>query len=501
MVLVVVLMLVVAGLALALTAAVTQRTVPTLYLQKSTQTVAAAQAGLDTALAQLRAAAQQPDTAGNVFGDATALPCSAAGAAGDGLAYSVSLSYFTQDPTGQSTAWRASNQLPWCGAGAQARTTVPRYAVMTSRGSGKALPGTSDAAVGDRVLEAVYTFQVTTKTVLGGLLLTFDQGFCVQAGPASSGSSLTYVRRSDCSDSNPLQLFQWGSDYTIRLSSRSQGSTSLCLTGGTSGDVTAALRACDPSRPDQLFGFDDLGSRLRNENAANTSLTGNCLWAGATGTDLSGRTLRSSADCSADNQAWGSWAPAPRFGAGAASYATGQVVSYAQTGRCFDITGHRLDAGYDIVYPCKSDPSGRGQVPWNHRISYTRPSTTPTLATQITVKAPDVATTYCFTAPDPTASAPAFPRMSPCTGSASGPQVWKRTEVDPSTRDSYTFKDVYGRCLDIGPVEGQLSWDYYSPWSRMVVAACNGQPSQKWNAPADLTAASVTGLRELPRGS
>ena len=80
---------------------------PTRMQAKRTTTLTAAQAGIDAATAQMRAAIGSYNADGNPFGGKSKLPCTLTGTVGD-RTYSVSIKYYDTDPTELSAPSRRS---------------------------------------------------------------------------------------------------------------------------------------------------------------------------------------------------------------------------------------------------------------------------------------------------------------------------------------------------------------------------------------------------------
>ena len=101
----------------------------------------------------------------------------------------------------------------------------------------------------------------------------------------------------------------------------------------------------------------------------------------------------------ANSQNWGSYAPDPAVGPGAASVATHQIVNFLEFGRCMDVTDGDTSKQYMISYPCKQDPPSGANLYWNHRWFYVEPLTGAVGAPQqISVKKDD-GSQYCLKAP------------------------------------------------------------------------------------------------------
>ena len=163
-------------------------------------------------------------------------------------------------------------------------------------------------------------------------------------------------------------MWVYNTDYTLVLASTLKG-TRLCLQGNTTADVDIVLAACDPTKPAQLWSYEG-GARFKGQNSGNTDYGDRCLGTGSSVADnaMAGKVLRNGA-C-ASNAEWGSFAPDPSVGAGAASVQTKQIVNYYEFGRCMDVTNENINYALMIIYPCKQDPSGGTQLKWNHKWYY-----------------------------------------------------------------------------------------------------------------------------------
>ncbi len=493
----VLLVMIMGGLSLLVLAMVASQVTPTQFAQKNTRTVFAAEAGMNTALAEIRAAAAAPDYTGKIYGDRTKLPCTVNGPVdltGADLTYSVTVQYFTSSPTGKDAAWRTANHLtctPGSGVPVQ-----PTYAVITSQGLANGVPGLA-TTVGDRTLTSTYQFQVTNTNVPGGLIYAFGDQFCLQANGTTAGSTITYVAAALCGTNDVTQLWVYDTDYEIKLASSTLGGTALCITGPpdtSTASVSAKLQACasstSASRWNQLWSWQG-GAVWEGESTAINGYSGYCLYSGVTSGDPLGRTLSAAKQC-ASNQPWGSFNPDPRVGAGAASYSSKQIVNYLEFGRCFDVTDTDVNKAFMIVYPCKQDPSGGSQLPWNHKWYYAEPATGVASAgpQQIYVlQNNSTSAKYCLQSPASGVS-PAYPTLVTCNSTAAN-QKWTRYNDTGSYASSYTFVDYLGRCVALGD-------KYSSSWSKLIVATCTGGPEQKWNAPANSANAAVDNVRELP---
>lgn len=497
-----------ATFAIVLLGVLLSQTAPTQLQQATTRTVFAAEAGVNAVVGQIRNAEDVPDATGKIYGDTSQLPCTATGTVDDAvgaLEYVVSVQYFTEDPTNQSDAWRSTHAL-LCSPGA-GPSQDPTHAVITSEGTGL----TVESAPGDvsRKVEVVYEFQVTNSNVPGGYIYSFDQSitfdrFCLQADGAYVGANVRYIAAADCGTNDNLQLWVYDTDYMIKLAVTTLptfGSPALCITGTPNGSlaVPVTLTECksttDASRWNQLWSWEG-GARWRGQqNPISYGYSGYTLNSGSYSSPSVG-TLLHVWNQGANNQEWGSYDPDPRVGAGAAGFATHQIVNYLEFGRCADVTHGNPGEPQMITYPCKQDPDpSQSRLNWNHKWYYSEPAggVGVSAAQQIYVWAWD-STKYCLRSTNSEGGFVTF--TTSCSTSDPG-QQWYRYGDTGAYDTSYTFHDGYGRCLDLGPwyKQGTSSQE---PWSTMVTSSCSSSLGQKWNAPADTISASLVGYWELP---
>lgn len=493
-------MLFATGLSLVLLSVILSQAVPAYTAEKNTRTVYAAQAGLQSALALIRSADAPPDLSHKVYGNPADLPCSVSGnVAADGTAssYSVSIQYFTSDPTNTSDSWRAANMMA-CSVGV---STVPKYAYVSSSGQDSAIPGNTNAAAGNRALSAIYKFNTTNVNIEGGMIHNSNGTFCMEAVAATSGSNVKFVPAAQCLNT-PLQLWVYATDYELKLASTMvPGSVALCITGpALDGENTqrATLQPCqsNSTRWNQLWSW----TGDNTWGGQQPSITGGpstyCLQASlADGSNLSSSFVEVKKSCTTGlfpNYTYkptGTFTPSLSVGAGAAGYNTNQIVNYQEFGRCADVTDEVDTRAYMIVYPCKQDPTGVGTyLKWNHKWFYVKPTepVTSSAPQQITIKNASGAT-RCLTSPTSTGVEVTF---TACTTSSL--QLWTRVEKTSDYASSYLILNSAGKCLVADP-----SSLHNAKWSKVRVANCNGSLAQKWNAPPTNVDAEFGGYREV----
>lgn len=500
----VLLILILAGLSMAVLALIVGQVAPTQFAQKNTRSVYAAEAGVEAALSQFRTAEGAPDATGATYGQKSKLACALSGTVSDDsgpLTYAVTIRYYRNNPAGKSDSWLTSNAMS-CTAGI-GPSSQPSYAEIVSAGndgSSTAVAATS----GDRAMKSIYRFQTTNTNVKGGLIYTFGDQYCLRAVSATAGSAVQYVKKDSCGESanQDRELWLYDTDYKLKLASSLLGAaTPLCITspdGATVADVGQAyLRPCvtDAGRWRQLWSWEG-GARWNGENKAITNYSNRFL--GAKDSTVSDGAYLWVLSTGASDQAWGSFDPAPSVGAGAASYATQQIVNYTEFGRCFDVTNNTVSGNpggddFEIVYPCKQDPSGGSKLNWNHKWYYMEPSGSNSEAPnqQIYVlNGGSASAKFCLYSPGTAGS------LVTLTGACNGADPHQKFTRFKDTGDyttSYTFKDSYGLCIT-------LSTDKYNGWSKIAVATCTGGLEQKWNAPPDAVSASIGNYQEVVGG-
>jgi Tfp pilus assembly protein PilX len=516
---------IVTGLALVLLAVLLGQFGPAYSAEKRTKTVYAAEAGLQTGLDTLRNA-KRTVAGGKVFGDVTALNCQthpadgsgptsytelngSVDSAANGTDYTVRISYYSDDPTGQTDDWLAGNAID-CTSGLG--DNVPAYAVVTSTARVSDADEGRSALGGDgaRTVSGIYQFKVTTTNVSGGRIWNRDRTQCLRADRAARDSGIRFVDASECEKdddaSNALLNWLYDTKWHIVLASTTvddSDSDDLCITD-PNGDAPqrAQLQHCGDGRThaddNQRWAWDGnrgwYGMKPVNDGGWTTAH----LNRGGDGY------LRIARD---ETQ----FDPDAKVGAGAASKTTNQLVNYKEFGRCADVTNVRIDYGYMIVYPCKQDPTGANNFDWNHKWYYTEPAryydpndsrhdTAPETCSgddaaactagnqQITVKVNN-SDRYCLTVVDPHATTSEL-QYKKCNGGKS--QNFTRYTAMSDNAKSWTIQDAYGRCLT-----ADNSRKHDTSWSHLTMTTCASNDfSQKWNAPALSTSTSFGGFRE-----
>ncbi|RZU49150.1 ricin-type beta-trefoil lectin protein [Krasilnikovia cinnamomea] len=474
------------GLAMSalLVPAVVQQVRGTQGASERTRALHAAEAGLDAAMGQIRAAVD-----GTGAGDAARLPTGQldGNAAPDGgQRYRVTFAYRDLD----------GNPL------GPVITEQPGSAVLTS--TGVAGPdGAFDArTAGARTLRATYSFRTSNEHIPGGQIhvRSARADLCVDAGSADPAPG-TAVTMQACVDAPqpPSQLFAYNPDLTITLvSSRTSANPAgMCLDAGTphSAGATVRVERCagtSPAAARQQWSANDVANFMGTSDG--TSLDNFCFNVLQPDTVGSTVVLGTGGNCWGDYDNKQTFQPDPAVGAGAAGAATGQLVNYEQFGRCLDVTEKNTGAGYLIAWPCKQAPNPNN-VGWNQRWKLPAvggTSNTGTGPITVTVGGRE----YCLKSPG---STNAYPTVTACpSGTLPAELTWTVYGDTGTYATSYQIVDgahptTAGLCLAAADLKATPPQLYdparYKgpPIARIVLRTCDGKAAQKWNAPADLS--------------
>lgn len=514
---VLVLTLIVTMLSVLVIGLVVAQTRPTLFTNKNTRTISAAQAGIDSAIAQIRNASTT-DGSGNTVGEIHDLPCVVQGTVEDSVGkttYKAEVSYFNEDPEGKDDAWRNLKKLKcYEGPSAFGLKAVPYYALVKSVGADE--DAKVMAAVADRTLEATYTFPLITRNISGGLIMDSNSQFCLVADSASVNSYITYqpADSADCKNPSELSSWSWRSDYMIHLSSSDLGGrVPLCLSGRATGSTPKAMRlqVCTTTTKDpdgQRFAWTGEYT-WKGQNANNTADMASYV--------VNIDSIVNAGDYIAVSNGYSNPKPIPlpSVGKGNASKATDQVVNQLFFGRCLDVTDEDAGKAFMITFPCKQDPSGKGNVPWNHKWYVSEPDATAgemAIKTTISVKAGGTTKNCLITTSSKGLVAGTlvdgasiggykpymFPRFKTSSGTIDCSSVsaqWTRYGETGDPMTSWTLVDANGLCLSAdGPYVGTKLTA--AGVKSVVVQTCNGKNEQKWNVPEDPTEAYIGNYEE-----
>ncbi|WP_380168488.1 ricin-type beta-trefoil lectin domain protein [Jannaschia sp. R86511] len=512
-------MLIATSISLLLLGTIISQVGPVQFGQKNVRTVHAAEAGIDVALGQIRAAtAADPLDATKLVGDRGGLPCVTGeefghltgelGASPGDLSYDVEIRYYSEDPAGRNETWRADNALA-CAAGG-GPTLTPTFALIQSRGLGEGVPQREETD-GNRRLETIYDFQLTNANVAGGLIHTYYDGnaasrdLCFDAGSEAPAVN-TRLTVQLCQPGQGRQLWSWRKDFTIALAltlDPSYTGTSLCVTAvGTGNDRQVQLRTCGNGF-DQKWGYND-GAQFQGRLAGDTT-SRHCLIV-ATDNTAGSFVNATTGSCGAGYNRRSTWRPEARVGAGSVGDIEGnfvntpfQWVNFFEFGRCFDISNWNVNYQSMIAFPCKQDPVSA--VGWNETLLwddatkqlYTR-TTSSNRSYQQAVDAGGAK--YCVQSP---ASNGGFVLMKPCaTGTIPNNQKWTVNRKVSDYSGSYTIVDTNNRCMSVGPPNTGAPDTSIHQWSSIIAETCDGSGRQKWNAPPNAAPSVTRDTRELP---
>ena len=463
----------------------------------------AAQAGLDSAVAQIQAANDGNGVGGTAGGLISELPCGSdldnpadplAGtvSAGDNAGYQVSIDYFQVDPKGhdQDANWITTYRIP-CVGGTGTKIT-PSYALLRSTGTDSA--GGSGAKVLTRRLVATYTFKLTNANITGGLIHVFrtsvnQNDLCLDAGSATPAAGAA-VTMQPCSPGSGSQTFAYNTNLTLTLVSSKVATnpTGLCLDAGSPQAAGLALKVqqcAATTQPQQQWSYDgaanfagttdgkSIDDFCFNVQSPNVSGSPVVLGSGATST------------CAQPYDNKEAFSPEASVGAGAAGAATGQLVNFDQFGRCLDVTGGKTNATFLIAWPCKQSPDP-SLLSWNQL--WDTPDLTGVIQADGHITTTTGGTTYCLESPGSTAYGQ-YVVITPCSGAPAAYVTWTVVGDTGTYATSYLVKDSFGNCLaptdpSDSPPDTYNNGSYQV--SKIVVAACDGSELQKWNAPPNI---------------
>jgi hypothetical protein len=440
----------------------------------------AAEAGLDVAIAHLRAAG---DADGK--GRLSALPCAqlSGGVSSVSAArYAVTVRYFLFDPQGRSEAWIQDpvNSISCGGSGAPELT--PNFALVTSEGVN---------AAARRTLRATYPFRTTNENIPGGVVQVFKvagtKDLCWDVGPTPTTG--TGILLQTCMPGSAEQKFAYNTNLTLTLVSSKTNllPNGLCVDAGiahANGNEVELQPCVSPAPPRHQWSYN--GTANFQGTADGVTLHGFCFHVqfpdsvgsplilgdcGNTGvTDITRR-----------------FVPEATVGAGAAGASTTQLVNFRQFGRCLDVTSGHLESLYLIAWTCKQAPTAAG-VGWNQKWPFSLVGGGP--AGQYVV---NHGGRFCLESPGG-AGPGRYPVARACEEKPA--MLWTRVEESDDNLLSYTVRDAWGSCMQPTDLSAPVPDVHGSAGtSRIIVATCDGSLLQKWNAPPSVV--SPLPIRDL----
>lgn len=483
----------------------------------------AAESGLDIALGLVRSAVTFDTDIGQDRGDSRKLPCGPISGKVDPSAdarYSVTIAYYTADPSGRDDDWLTTMKMSCTSGfgvhyddGSAKGILVPSFVLVSATGS----DGVHEQT---RTLQATYTVNTTNVNIDGGALPLFPDAvpnavtYCLDAGAAPAVNTVVKIR--ECEDpTTDRQKWSYRSNLTIRLTATIGDTTlnplgtGLCIEWSTS-TKKVTLQPCPADEVDasgnpklgkyqQVWGINDSG-HFALSNGDKSNLSGDCLAAPALANDQS-MTVKTCTTSTTDP--YQAFNPRPTAGSGQAGpdepdpdfLKNKQVVNFLQFSRCIDVTNQSTATGdnggtFLILYPCKQNPQP-SSVAWNQK--FTQVAVTGGVWWQT-----DNGTKYCLTSPRATGTGK-YVHVEKCANGQAN-QIWTRYEgytgegADRAalpTKQRYTMVDGAGLCLGPSATE-----DMYNGNLKLIVSTCDGSLGQKWNVPPIEQRPTFTNLHE-----
>ena len=467
----------------------------------SAEAIDAAQSGLDVALGHIRLA-----TATDGSGDFRKLPCGPfTGAVNSGTdqTYSVTIAYLTTEPPAGNIAWAQANKLPCTGT--QLAAGSPIYVQLSS--VGKALNSGSP-----RTVTATYTLHSKTReNVAGGLIHLYgphDPDLCF-AAPGPEPLPGDPVTMQLCDSSADAQRFAYESGLNLVLvSSRTDGSKGMCLDAAPIDREQVLFQPCAATPvPRQQWSLND---RANFEGTTNgTDLNGQCFHLTSPGTVGSTIELHAEAAdpagtsqydraCYSDYTDSRSFAPDAAVGTGRAGPLTEQLVNFQQFGRCLDVAGDNVNAGFLVIWPCKQKPSGA--IQWNQVWHLPAvPAGAVTGTGRIWLHNDKDNQDYCLTSPGST-GAGKYVTVQLCPATIGPAMTWTRYAATGVFATAYRIESTYqaptGQTWCLTGTGSADYWQGHGDVSKAVMATCDGSTLQKWNASPTVLQAALRDITE-----
>ncbi|GAA0559401.1 hypothetical protein GCM10010172_48100 [Paractinoplanes ferrugineus] len=459
----------------------------------------AAQAGLEVARAQVRGAVKPGtvmDDDGDYAGFNGMLPCGPLTGfvdAAQTMRYAVTIAYYQTDPQDMSDADLTAKKVTCTGL--QAPAKVPAFALFTSTGN---IVGQTQS----RTLTGTYIVHTSNANISGGLIHIYRAAnssvtdLCVDAGSGNPPAGYK-VTMQPCSAGKVSQSWAYTSLLQIQLVSSQNPDhvDGLCLDSAiphaANGYVYMALckTPAGANSFSQAWSFND-SANLMGSKPDGSDIDSFCFNVTAAATPGAQIYLQSNCNKSYDNVQ--TFSADANVGAGAASSDTnralGQLINYAQFGRCLDDTGKNINATNMIAWPCKQNPNPN-KVSWNQR--YMPEKSLPAgkggqpdnkIKTVIKTSTTLAAPWYCLQSPLAT-SVGSYVTTKLCVDGQANQQwtIYGRTDQYAT---SYIYVDSAGYCLQ--PRAPNASppdlYQTVNSISKIYVAKCDGNTLQKWNA-------------------
>jgi hypothetical protein len=508
--------------------------VPLKVDNKAAQVVQASQAGIDAALAGIRAAND-----GSGKGVNTLLPCKITGNVNSAstLTYNDTIYYFNSanNPASHLSddTWLNANDLattclttsPYVGIPASAGNPalVPWYAAIVSAATGPRAG--SNAQYGDRELRTVYNFVISNVNIAGGPIVVFPtasnlclDGATYPGGTVVKAGNQLYVRT--CVAGAVGQLFSYTANLTLQIAATT-GVSPLCVDDAgaantAAGPTSITLQSCDTGPPNQTGAGNDYGQQWSfdgNEqfvgSLADTSNTSGVCLVSNDATPVNGSQVAVKTCPYTSYNPASSWYPNSKVGAGAAGAPLNQLVNYQYFGNCLDIPDFSTSKLFLIGYVCKQNPKPSNVVSSDWNQVYVYNSTTKAYVTS------NGSTSWCLQSASATPTVNDVVYVASCTGGTN--QQWQYTggtAGDGHYSTDYEIQPVASPTLCVAltmpaPMsfvtanasneDPNGSGGYnLQQWGYASLQTCSGADNQKWNAPAGVSNAALSGTYEHP---
>ena len=467
--------------------------------QRREASIAAAEAGIDVAMGQIRAANDGTGATNNyTIGVLSKLPCATltgSVSGGGNSRYQVTISYYVSDPRGQSADWLTANAIQ-CVANAGARSS-PAFALLTSLGTDQAT-GAFDT-LQTRTVQATYVFQSTNANIVGGLIHVYKTStstdLCIDAGSGSPAAG-TIVTMQRCASGLAQQTWAYNSYLNLVLVSSQTPALplGLCLDAGTPevSNLVVKVQACTQQTIyQQQWSFNDSA----NFSGTSDGQTLNAYCFNVRSPNVVGSQIILSTNCNTSYDNTQNWSPSAAVGAGAAGASSGQLVNFNQFGRCLDVTNQDPNSSFLIDWPCKQAPNPTN-VLWNQRWSL--PTSNPNTSLgitgvgKITTNYQNGGTLYCLRSPL-SSDAGQYVVITQCPSNGTPNNMkWTVFGGTSAYSSSYQIQDATSSTnpLCLQPTDPSATPpDLFTSGnnvSKLIVQPCNGSTLQKWNAPANL---------------
>ncbi len=488
--------------------------------------------GVQAVVAEIRAAST------NGYVALGGLPCSiVSGVTNTSGSPSFTASVQYQDETAQAAYTNVTSCTQGVGPSAAASGNFLARAVITSCSPTNACPANPTSAItgyGARRVVSTYDFDTYYANVPGGLIYSYSGKECFVAtynNTINTSGGVTLEVTTSCSTSNPLEQFQYTSNWNLAIE---LGGAEWCVQdpedgSPASGSPVAITASCTSSAVAQ-WGVDDVGDIEGVETSGSPAgqPAGYCLL-NPNPNDTSntvGDATVGTTNCDSGYGNTATWHMSSNVGSGASQPVspqvfgvTDQLVNFEEFGYCLDVSNQSVTSPYLIDYMCKQFPDTTDYPAWNQRWCFNQLSTNSSNLPVGVLYTPEGQTTcqnpsspYCLTSPLQTPGS--LPSTVWVTVTSCNPQsssqpdnlLWTGWGSNGGSNNDYTWTDYAGHCLEANTLDQaypaspsnepftQVNGD--DPFSTIQVDTCNGSFEQKWNAPPILGTSQITNTHE-----